>query len=265
MTWAVTDAAPSFGELLCRYRIAAGLSQENLAERAGLSAHGISDLERGARRHPYPDTVRRLAEALGLTETEHAELRAAARRVGTRGVSGAAGASPHSLLPKSLTSFVGREREVVAVAERLGDPAVRLLTLTGPGGAGKTRLAMEAAAAGGQSFPDRAFFVDLSPLRDSSLVVPLIARIVGVWDLGDRHVAESLQLYLRDKQALLVLDNFEHLLSPAGAGRARLPGSTAGSPATRRPARGAPAWDLSGGRVVCPAGRRRVPGFPAQR
>ena len=195
--------------------MAAGISQEELAERAALSAHGISDLERGARSRPYPDTIRRLAEALGLTETEHAELRAAGRRVGAAGFSGAAGVSQSSLLPKSLTSFVGREREVAAVAERLRDPSVRLLTLIGPGGAGKTRLAIEAAADGGQLFPDGVSFVDLSPLRDTSQVVALIARKVGVWDLGQRYVAESLQLYLREKQALLLLDNFEHLLPAA--------------------------------------------------
>ncbi len=70
--------ADAFGAVLRRYRMAAGLSQEQLAEQAGLSAHGISDLERGARTHPYPETVQRLAQALGLSDPEHAELRRAA-------------------------------------------------------------------------------------------------------------------------------------------------------------------------------------------
>jgi transcriptional regulator with XRE-family HTH domain len=125
VTRAITGVSEGCGELLRRYRVAAGLSQEELAERAGLSAHGISDLERGARRVPYPDTVHRLALALELSDEEAARLRTAARR--TPAGSGvveevsptASGPeAPHAVgsLPTPLTSFVGRERESAAVS-----------------------------------------------------------------------------------------------------------------------------------------------------
>jgi transcriptional regulator with XRE-family HTH domain len=129
---AMGRAEPSgFGELLRRYRTAARLTQEELAERAGLSARGVSDLERGIRRIPHSDTTRRLAEALGLGDAERTELLGAVDRAGSSGRS-AQVARPTPTPPMSLTSFVGRQAEL-AEGHRLLSSA-RLLTLTGTGG-----------------------------------------------------------------------------------------------------------------------------------
>jgi len=140
----VTSAtAPGFGPLLRQRRLAAGLSQEALAERAGLSARAVSDLERGRKRRPHPATVRRLAEALGLGAGERAALSAAGAAAH---VPPAAPASAPARFPLPLTPLVGREAEVAAAAALVRRDDVRLVTLTGPGGVGKTRLALEIAA-----------------------------------------------------------------------------------------------------------------------
>src|SRR5215467_4373671 len=117
-------------------------------------------------------------------------------------------------LPIPLTSLVGREREVAAVCALLSRPEVRLVTLTGTGGVGKTRLALEVAAAV-SNFADGIYFVALAPLIDPELVVPTIAQALGVREQASQPRLHSLQDYLRDKQLLLLLDNFEHLVSAA--------------------------------------------------
>jgi predicted ATPase/DNA-binding NarL/FixJ family response regulator len=117
-------------------------------------------------------------------------------------------------LPVPLTSFVGRERELAAVRARLRDPGVRLLTLTGPGGTGKTRLALQAARAPdrGGRFADGAWFVDLAPLADAALVPQAIATALGVREEAGRPLLETVQEALRPRRLLLVLDNCEHLV-----------------------------------------------------
>ena len=142
----MSEAPPAFGELLRRLRSAAGLSQEDLAGRSGVSRNGISDLERGLYHTPRFETVRMLADALTLSEDERAALIAAARPM----VKSEAPAArrPRSLvsLPAPLTRLIGRETELAALSAELQDRNVRLLTVTGPGGVGKTRLALAAAA-----------------------------------------------------------------------------------------------------------------------
>src|SRR5713226_4390644 len=203
-----------FGDLLRRHRQAAGLTQEALGERAGLSLRGLSDLERGARRTPYRDTVLRLADALDLDEVDRAALHEAARR---RGPVAAAAPPPMVIasgaLPLPLSSFVGRNRELAEVQRRLA--STRLLTLTGPGGSGKTRLAIQVASEAADAFRDGVVFVPLAATSDPELVASTIAQALGLPDWGGQHLLERLKEYLQGKSVLLVLDNFEQVLAAA--------------------------------------------------
>jgi predicted ATPase/DNA-binding CsgD family transcriptional regulator len=116
-------------------------------------------------------------------------------------------------LPKPLTSFIGREREL-AEAKRLLQGSY-LVTLIGPGGSGKTRLSIAVAAEVAGDYPDGVYFVPLAPVRDPGLVPSTIAQTIGLQDARDRPLMEHLVSQLRERQMLIVLDNFEHLLAGA--------------------------------------------------
>ena len=116
-------------------------------------------------------------------------------------------------LPTQLTTFIGRDAELEAAARLLA--GTRLLTLTGPGGTGKTRLSLQLAARSSDDFPDGVFFVPLEPIRDPMLVAPRIASALGVAESTGRPIQESLGDWLRDKRVLLVLDNFEQVVAAA--------------------------------------------------
>jgi predicted ATPase/class 3 adenylate cyclase len=118
-------------------------------------------------------------------------------------------------LPWQPTPLLGRERELGEVADLFRREDVHLVTLTGPGGVGKTRLALQAAADLLELFPDGAFFVELAPLTDPALVTSTVTSALGVREEGGRPVFEVLTAFLRDRQLLLALDNFEHLLPAA--------------------------------------------------
>ena len=133
-----TRDLPGFGDLLRRHRTAAALSQEELAERAGLSVRALSDLERGVHRAPRLETVRLLADALGLgAATSGGFARRGASRRQSRGPWVAAQLASARRLPLPPTRLIGREAEVTALSELLAQHDVRLVTLTGPGGTGK--------------------------------------------------------------------------------------------------------------------------------
>jgi predicted ATPase/transcriptional regulator with XRE-family HTH domain len=229
-----------FGTVLKRYRLAAGLTQEALAERAGVSAKAISALESGARQRPQRDTVRLLAEALGLVPDEQARFAAAARPEqghradaaswrpggGSRGlsldVSGLAPRQsgfafmPHNL-PVQMTSFIGRDEQVAQLQGLLSMAAAgpHLVTLTGAGGCGKTRLALEVAIGllNEGTFRDGIFFVSLAALNDPELVLPTVAYTLEVAEVAGRSPLSNLTNYLQSKRLLLLVDNMEHLLA----------------------------------------------------
>ena len=175
-----------FGQVLREFRVTAALTQEELAEKAGLSPRGISDLERGARRSPHPATVRRIAVALRLADDDRSALEAAARPPRA-----APAATPRlNGAPAQLTSFVGRAREQAEVERLLGTQ--RLVTLTGMGGIGKTRLALAVAASAVPDHADSAVVVELAALADPLLVARELASAVGVHEDAGRPILDTL-------------------------------------------------------------------------
>lgn len=206
-----------FGATVRRLRVAAGWTQAELAERAGISERTVSDLERGLRGAVYPATARQLAAALGVNNADLPAFLAEARGQtdGAPELGNQIGAVPGALrarVPAPLTRMLGRESELASCLAMIRDPDIRLLTLVGPGGIGKTRLAAEVATLVQDDFPGGVYFVDLSAVDDADIVLAMIASAVGLV-VESASLPESLARRLGQRQALLVLDTFEHVLT----------------------------------------------------
>lgn len=217
-----TSPSISLAALLKRYRLAASLTQEELAERAKVSVRAISDLERGVRQAPHKDTLTLLIAAMGLSAADAEQLRDAARRAHPRRgaapsaaiVGKRAGALPTGI-PVSLTPLIGREREEGVIAHALTASDIRMLTLTGPAGIGKTRLAEQVALHTQDAFRDGAVFIPLAPVSDYTLVLPTIAQALDMREEPGASPFDALRIGLAGQERLLVLDNFEHVVEAA--------------------------------------------------
>ncbi len=198
-----------FAALLREYRLAAGLSQEALAERARMSSNGISALERGYRRTPQRETLALLVDALALDDEQRRTFETAAtRRVAPRRLETAS-----ATLPIALTSFVGREIELGEIGELVRGH--RLVTLTGSGGIGKTQTALQVATALSDAGQLPICFVDLAPISSAALLPTAIAAALDVLEVHHRTLLETVEAYLADKSLLLILDNCEHVILEA--------------------------------------------------
>ena len=200
-------------------RASARLTQEELAEKAGISVRTISDIERGLRRFVYRDTAERLAEALEVGSAEKDDFLSVARgraEVSQSGLhSGPRGLSPvRNRVPIPPTPLIGREREMEMLLGTFRHGSIRSISLTGPGGIGKTRLAVEAAVAAQDIYRDGVFFVPLSSSESPPRVVPLIAEALGMVEPEARTVAD-VSTHVGAAAILLVLDTFEHVLAAA--------------------------------------------------
>jgi RHS repeat-associated protein len=232
----------SFSRLLQQQRRARDLTQEALAQQVSCAVDTIKKLEQGLRR-PSRQLAAQLADGLGLAGDARATFLAAARAVAhdptdapvrtTAAVDGipAPAATPrHNNLPYQPTPFVGRTVELAALAALFADPATRLVTIVGPGGMGKTRLAIAFAerVAAAERYPDGVCFVSLAAVEAMEYVVPMLAETLNFpLDTGKQQTRSPRQQiydYLREKRLLLILDNLEHLLGDAneGAGAADL-------------------------------------------
>ena len=173
--------------------------------------------QRSAALRQYQECERLLREELGAApQTETSALVEQIRAGALDGSpssappAAAADAAPRHNLPAQLSTFVGREREQADIAQRL--QSNRLVTLTGPGGSGKTRLALRVAEAMIASYPDGVWLAELTPLSDPALILPTIAAVFGVREMAGRTLLDGLVRHLRGRQTLLVLDNCEHLI-----------------------------------------------------
>ena len=203
-------AASSFARLLRQHRLTHGLTQEELAERAGVSARAISDLERGLKRAPRASTVRLLADALQLGTDQAAALLAAAQGGDQTQGHTADRPSARDNLPRQLSSFVGRQLQIAELVRQVERKP--LVTLVGPGGVGKTRLALEVAARVGPSAADGVYLVELVSLTEASLVPERLAAVLGIVGRARGTLLATLADSIGRRQLLLVLDNCEHLV-----------------------------------------------------
>ncbi|MEO8606292.1 MAG: tetratricopeptide repeat protein [Chloroflexota bacterium] len=211
----VISAKISFGQWLKQRRKALDLTREDLAGRIGCAAVTLYKIESDERR-PSKQIAALLAQHLNISLDEQAAFVQFARAEAVDAVApwGTPFHSPTNL-PAQPTLLIGRDEDVAAIQKRLVRPESRLLTLVGPPGIGKTRLALQVASQVLDDFPDGVFFIALAAISDANLVSTTIATTLGIPDAGPQTPLERLKTFLRDKQMLLVLDNFEQILTAA--------------------------------------------------
>jgi predicted ATPase/DNA-binding XRE family transcriptional regulator len=204
-------APGSFSRRLKALREAAGFTQEELAAIAGLSVQAVGALERGERRRPHLETVRALSAALDLNGDARDALIASARAPAHNAADELSGVT----LPLALTNLVGREADLQTLQQWLGNGA-RLVTLVGPGGVGKTRLALELARRVAEDEAARVVFVELAAIRQPEFVALTVAEALGLPDVSAYDLPRQVRASCNpDHPTLLVLDNFEQVLDAA--------------------------------------------------
>lgn len=204
------SARSRFGELLREFRLAADLSQEQLAERAHISVEAVGALERGIHQAPHRETLELLIAALDLKPEQQRAIEASAK---PRSRPRSPRPPVRSNLALAMTPLFGRTREIEEIAEMLG--RFPLVTLTGAGGVGKTRLAMHVGTDCVGRFADGVWFVDLSPLHDPNRVPGAVASVLSISESPHRALSGAIVDALRTKSVLLIIDNCEHLLEAA--------------------------------------------------
>jgi predicted ATPase/transcriptional regulator with XRE-family HTH domain len=216
---------PRFGALLRQFRLDAGMTQQELAERANLSADAVSTLERGARTRPYRETIVLLGRALDLSPEREALLessidvahspRRRERVVALKPsllniVRSDTLVTPRHNLPQQLTSFVGRRHEVGEIKALSAEH--RLVTVVGAGGVGKTRIALETGNELLDGYPDGVWLADLAPLADQTLVANTVLSALQLPSTAGSAL-DTVVAYLRARRLLLILDNCEHVIA----------------------------------------------------
>lgn len=216
----------SFGEWIRRRRKALDLTQRDLADCVGCAIVTIKKIEADERR-PSRQVAERIADCLDIPPDKRDQFVQCARaqtavvRLPSPVSPGDALAGRSSQtaiqtnLPVQTTVRIGGDHDIALVVAKLREPQVRLLTLTGPGGVGKTRLALDVGAQMMQSFPDGVFLISLAPIRDPAFVISEIAHLFDVRESLNENLSQKLVPVLRNKRLLLILDNFEHLLPAA--------------------------------------------------
>ncbi|HEX5688569.1 MAG TPA: helix-turn-helix domain-containing protein, partial [Roseiflexaceae bacterium] len=219
------EARASFGYWMRRRRKALDLTQQELAQQLGSALGTIQKLEADERR-PSRQLATRLADLLQIPSAEQdtfvkaarAELAADRLEIDEPAIEQPPLRAPDTMvtnLPVPATRFIGREREVAVIHDLICRDDVRLVTLTGPGGAGKSRLCVQVAAELLGRFEHGVWFVNLAPVNDPNLVASTIADALGVRETAGISIVDLLKRYVREKRILLLLDNFEHVVEAA--------------------------------------------------
>jgi predicted ATPase/transcriptional regulator with XRE-family HTH domain len=214
----VINVNRSFGNWLKQRRKLLDLTQADLAYQVGCSTMTIRKIESDERR-PSKQISERMADVLAISLEERAAFMAFARRVADAKpalLENWTPATPVGNLPPQSTPFIGRENELAQIADRLTNPDCQMLTLVGPGGIGKTRLALQAALERIGEFVDGVYFVSLSPVGSTTLIASAIASALQISFYGQEDPNKQVVNYLRGKHTLLVMDNYEHLLAGIG-------------------------------------------------